>query len=503
MRFSYSRVSCWENCPYSFKLRYLDKLETYPSFDPQNALYLGTALHTGIEKNYEAARESYVSHYPIIDDLQIHELIKLEHLIPKAKAAIPTGIYELEVSTDDFVGFIDLLVPTSEGHFDLYDFKYSNNVDHYLESGQLHVYKYFYEMTHPGHTIDNLYFVFVPKTMIRQKKTEDLYQFRQRLLATLDNMEVRVERVEYNFLKVMEYLTSVESIQFASEYPKCPSRLCDWCAYRDYCENGDTLELITKENNDMQLPKNERRDIATINKKTIWIYGAPFSGKTYLSNKFPDPLMLNTDGNIKFVDAPYISIKDEVTSRGRLEPLRKFAWVVFKETLEELEKKENTFKTIVVDLLEDLYEACRTYMLSKEKLNVDHESEAGYGKGYDIVRKEFLDVIKRLTNLDYENIILISHEDSSQSFVSRGGASVTTFRPNIQQKIASKIAGMVDMVARVVAKDDRNGNTTRTISFKADEHIFGGGRLNVKGEEIPLDYDSLMGVYNNANKNNK
>lgn len=503
MSFSYSRVSCYNTCPYQFKLRYLDGLKTYPSVDPANALYLGTALHTGIEKDYAAARENYISNFQIIDDLQINELIKLEHLILKAKALLPSGEYELEVKDDEFVGFMDLLVKTSEGHYDLYDFKYSNNVDRYLESGQLHVYKHFYEKTHPGHTIDNLYFVFVPKTMIRQKKTEDLYQFRQRLLATLSSMEVRIEKVEFNFLKVMEYLTSVESIKFAREYPKCPSRLCDWCEFQGYCEKGETTNIITRKDDNMQLPKNERRDIAKINKKTIWIYGAPFSGKTYLSNKFPDPLMLNTDGNIKFVDAPYISIKDEVTSRGRLEPQRKFAWVVFKEALEELEKKENDFKTIVVDLLEDLYEACRTYMLSKDKLNVDHESEAGYGKGYDIVRKEFLDVIKRLTNLDYENIILISHEDSSQNFVSRGGASVTTFRPNIQSKIASKIAGMVDMVARVIARDDRSGVTTRTISFKADEHIFGGGRLNVKGEEIPLEFDKLMGVYENANKNNK
>lgn len=497
MKFSYSRVSTFNTCPFQFKLRYLDGLRTHPSVDPQNALYLGTALHTGIEKDTTAAIEEYVSHFPIMDDLQVNEIIKLDNLIPKAKAAIPTGVYELEVNDEEFVGFMDLLVPKGNDHFDLYDFKYSNNVDRYLESGQLHVYKHFYEKTHPGHAIDNLYFVFVPKTMIRQKKTEDLYQFRQRLLTILDSMEVRVEKVEYNFLKVMEYLASVESIKFAREYPKCPSRLCDWCEFQAYCEKNETTNI--KEDN-MELPKNERRDIAKINKKVIWIYGAPFSGKTYLSNKFPDPLMLNTDGNIKFVDAPYLSIKDVVTLTGRIAN-RKNAWTVFKEIIEELEKKQNEFKTIVVDLLEDAYEHCRTHMY--EELKIDHESDAGFGKGYDIVRKEFLDTIKRLTNLDYENIILISHEDASKSFVSRGGASVTTFRPNIQEKIASKIAGMVDMVARVVAKDDRSGVTTRTISFKSDEHVFGGGRLNVKGEEIPLDYNQLMGVYENANKNNK
>ena len=47
------------------------------------------------------------------------------------------------------------------------------------------------------------------------------------------------------------------------------------------------------------LPDNKKRDISKITKKTIWIYGSPTTGKTYFANSFPDPLMLNTDGNIK------------------------------------------------------------------------------------------------------------------------------------------------------------------------------------------------------------
>lgn len=241
----------------------------------------------------------------------------------------------------------------------------------------------------------------------------------------------------------------------------------------------------------MILPKNERRNIDNINKKVIWIYGAPFSGKTFLANKFPDPLMLNTDGNIKFVDAPALAIKNEITMSGKAKSV-KLAWDVFKEAVDELEKKQNTFKTLVIDLLEDVYEACRTYKY--KELGVEHESDAGFGKGYDIIRKEFLDMLKRLCSLDYENIILISHEDTSKSFTTRGGSAITTYRPNIQEKLASKIAGMVDIVGRVVAE----GNT-RTLSFKSSETVFGGGRLNVKGKDIPLEYDALMQVYNDAN----
>ena len=506
-KFSYSRVSCYKSCPYQYKLRYIDKLETIPNTDANNALYLGTAMHTGIEKTVKDALVQYFSNYPVIDDLQVNEAMKLEHLIPLAKAAIPHGRYETKVEDDEFIGFMDLLVPKKrKNHFDIYDFKYvsgdigyelvyrmdsvdntndyyeyvpTRKLQQYHESAQLHVYKHFYEKTCPGHKIDKLYYVFIPKTMIRQKKTEDLYQFRKRLQSELDKMEIMVEEVEYDFQKVREYLDAVAEIKAATQFPKNCTKLCAWCEYEQYCKKGDTT---------MILPKNERRALGANTKKVIWLYGAPFSGKTYLTDKFPDPLMLNTDGNIRNVTAAYLPIKDVVTTTGNVTK-RKFAWTVFKETIEELEKKQNDFKTIVVDLLEDVYEHCRTAMY--DEMGIVHESDAGFGKGYDIIRKEFLDTVKRMCNLDYENIILISHEDSSKAITTKGGSSLTTIRPNIQEKLASKVAGMVDIVGRVIANGD-----VRKLSFKTDEYVFGGGRLaNIKGKEIQLTYDALMQVY--------
>ena len=54
-------------------------------------------------------------------------------------------------------------------------------------------------------------------------------------------------------------------------------------------------------------------------------------------------------------------------------------------------------------------------------------------------------------------------------------------------------AGMVDIVGRVI-NDDGN----RTISFKTNEVIFGGGRLELKALDIPCEYDDLVKVYENV-----
>ena len=241
----------------------------------------------------------------------------------------------------------------------------------------------------------------------------------------------------------------------------------------------------------MLLPKNERRDLNATKKKVIWVYGAPFSGKTFFANAFPDPLMLNTDGNIKFVDAPYIAIRDTVTVEGRITK-RQLAWEVFTDTVLELEKKQNDFKTIVVDLLEDTYEACRVYICDRQGWK--HESDDSF-RAWDMVTSEFLNTLKRLVNMDYENIILISHEDRSRDLTRKSGDKISSIRPNLREKVANKVAGMVDLVARIVADDDE-----RVLSFKTSEVIFGGGRLNVRNKEIPLSYANFCELYEEANQ---
>ena len=472
-------------------------MTTIPATEPDNPLIWGQTVHTGIEKSLEEAIREYCFSFPIITDEHINEIIKFETVIPLARAAIPPGgKFEVEIKDDDFHGFIDYLVPARTEQrlngenqeipdvFDLYDFKYSNNVSGYKQSGQLHEYKYFFERNNPGKKIRNMFFVFIPKVTIRQKKTETLLEFRERLKEALSGVEVKIVQIGFNPERVIEFLFGIKAVNEETEFPQEKSYLCRYCEFQEYCEKGNDYMI--------KLPENKRRNIEAVEKRVLWIYGVPFCGKTTFANNFPDPLMLNTDGNIKFVDAPYIRIKDEVRVEGR-QTKRTLAWDVFKDTISELEKKENTFRTIVVDLLEDLYEHCRLYMY--QQMGITHESDDSF-RAWDKVRGEFLNTLKRLMNLDYENIILISHEDTSKDITRKGGDKITAIKPNLQEKVANKVAGMVDVVARIVADGE-----TRTFSFKSNEVIFGGGRLRVNAKDIPLDVKALFAVYDEANKN--
>ena len=134
-------------------MRYIDRLKTIPPDNPDNALILGTALHTGIEKSVEESITEYYMSYPIITDEHINEAIKLEYLIPMAQEIRPPGgEFEVKIEDEHFLGYIDYLVPARGFHdsvipnvYDIYDFKYTNNANNYKNSAQLHLYKYFFE----------------------------------------------------------------------------------------------------------------------------------------------------------------------------------------------------------------------------------------------------------------------------------------------------------------------------------------------------------------------
>lgn len=195
-------------------MRYIYGITTIPPAEPDNALIMGQTVHTGIEKSLEEAIKEYSFSYPIITDEHINEIIKFETVIPLARAAIPPGgAFEVEIADSDFHGFIDYLVPVGDGYFDLYDFKYSNNVSGYKQSNQLHLYKYFWERNNPGKKIRNMYFLFIPKVSIRQKKTETLLDFRQRLKEELAGAEVKTVQIGFNPEKVIEFLFGIKAIK--------------------------------------------------------------------------------------------------------------------------------------------------------------------------------------------------------------------------------------------------------------------------------------------------
>lgn len=472
---SHSRINCFEHCPYQYKLRYIDKLKVIEAYEANNALVIGNTLHQALETILGDAIKFYYSKFPIITDRHIEELIKLEILVPKVKLIIEDlNIYAKEflISTKEFKGIVDLIVKNEDGTVDIFDYKYSNNVNNYLDSEQLHLYKYYFEKV-TGLKVRRLGFIFVPKFNGRMKNDEDLYMFRKRLIKEVDKLEIKLVEIKYDPNKIISFQRKIIKVLETNTYEKNVTRLCDWCDYKNYCIKGVDY---------MILPKNERRERKIDTNPDLWIYADSYVGKSTFIDQFNDLLFLNTDGNTDNTTSPVIRIADEVKVEGRITK-RKFAWDVFLETISELEKKQNDFKRVCIDLVEDVYEHCRLY--TYDKLGIQHEQDAGFGKGWDMVRTEYLSAIKRLKNLGYQ-IIYISKETISEINL-KNGAKLTTIKPNINDKVANILAGTVDLTVRAYVKDEE-----RFLQLEKKENIFGGGRFDFKVNEIPLNKEEFI-----------
>lgn len=245
MKFSYSRVGCFGNCPYQYKLRYIDKLKTIPDQEPDNALYLGLALHKGIETgDVEQGIAEYMSHYNILTDQNLNWIEQLRYQIPRVIELLPEGgEHELEIKTDDFVGFIDYVYGDT-----LYDFKFSNNIDNYLKSPQLSIYKNKLKLVRPDIKIKHLKYVFVPKIQIRQKfkakPPETIVEFRQRLQEHLEASEIKIIEVDYSEDSVTQFGECCQYLKTVDEFPKNQTRLCNWCPYQQYCESDGEVDWM-------------------------------------------------------------------------------------------------------------------------------------------------------------------------------------------------------------------------------------------------------------------
>src|SRR5690625_4912453 len=98
------------------------------------------------------------------------------------------------------------------------------------------------------------------------------------------------------------------------------------------------------------LPKNERKT-AKETPRNFVIYGGTMHGKTYFADEFPNPLNLNTDGNAEMIETPSISIKHERDPKGNI---TKPASELLSEIIVELENKNHTFETVVIDVIDDI-----------------------------------------------------------------------------------------------------------------------------------------------------
>lgn len=172
------------------------------------------------------------------------------------------------------------------------------------------------------------------------------------------------------------------------------------------------------------LPANEPME-KDITPKVFFIWGQSMHGKTYLARQFPSPIILNTDGNGKKISTPHVDIYDFET---------------FIKVLNELEEGKHNFKTIVIDLVDDIKtfleeHICKTY-------GVESLADCGYGKGFSDVKTIWKRLMIKLSQLPYY-VVFISHIVQITSDIDK---NVAIDQPSLEQKYLNMTKGRTDVM---------------------------------------------------------
>jgi len=230
----------------------------------------------------------------------------------------------------------------------------------------------------------------------------------------------------------------------------------------------------------MALPKTKTPPSNNINEYTYLIYGEPKVGKTTFASNFPNAIFAATEAGHRFVEVYKQDIRN---------------WDDFKQLARDLIKEEHEFKTLVVDTVDNLYTMAAKSVCME--MGISHQSDADFGKAYDRIKQQLMDIITALTQRGM-GMVFLSHVDTREITHHRnvsdgkGGHVVAEVKTKVTDATLSGsakkvIRGLCDMIFYCYI-DDRGDRWLRT---KQTETIVAGDRSGKLPAVMSLDYKQL------------
>lgn len=244
----------------------------------------------------------------------------------------------------------------------------------------------------------------------------------------------------------------------------------------------------------MPIPKSKTTRETNYLKKIYLIYGLPKIGKTTIASQFGDDnnkvLFFATESGhkeqeiYKWYVEENVQETDLITGEVKTVTIQRDPsnWQHFKNCVMEV-TQQNDFKCLVIDTVDNLFDWCQSYVRKKE--GITHESDLGFGKGYDSLKKEFAAPINYLSQKGY-GVLFLSHakehevEENKRKFL-----KIETTLPNTAKKTIQPLADYI-----LYFHADENGN--RLVRTKATQTVTAGDRSGRLPEIIPMDSKALV-----------
>lgn len=276
--YSHSKLQTFEQCPYKYKLRYIDKIPS--PVEKSIEAHLGTSVHDALEWLYneklknntptlDETLEKYITSWEKnwSDTIQIIKktLTKEDYKNKGIKFLIDyynkhhpfeDGTVEMEkqvwinlTEEHSIIGYIDRLVYNKEkDEYEIHDYKTANSLpskEKFEEDRQL-----------------ALYSIAIKELFGKEKNVLLTWHYLNH------NIQIFSKRTDEQLERLKEHtINLIKKIEETKNFPTKISILCDWCEYKQYCKaHGNDLPKEYKEKQSQLIKEEIEKDFPVSSK---------------------------------------------------------------------------------------------------------------------------------------------------------------------------------------------------------------------------------------------
>ena len=213
-----------------------------------------------------------------------------------------------------------------------------------------------------------------------------------------------------------------------------------------------------------------------------YIYGEPKTGKTTLASQAGTALILAYERGYNALPGVY--------------PVDISSWSDTRAILRELKKPEvkAKFQSVVIDTIDIAGTLCEKYICAQN--GVDKIGDIPYGGGWNLMKKEFEDVFRSITQLGYA-VFFISH-CKDKEFKRKDGSAYNQTIPSCPNSFNDIAKNMADIYAYAEKYEEGGVAKVKLVLRSIDNSADTGSRFKYIKPEIEMSYQALCDALNEA-----
>jgi hypothetical protein len=205
----------------------------------------------------------------------------------------------------------------------------------------------------------------------------------------------------------------------------------------------------------MFLPTEKNKPKDNLIDYPIFLYGVSKIGKSTLASEIEGNLFFNATGGLEALEVYEVKIN---------------TWEDFLNAGAEFIKGEHNFKSVTLDTIDRLHKLCVNYIVTKH--GIQHPQDLDFGKGYDIVKDEFIRPLTKLALSNY-GLIMISHVREVE--IKTRTAVYTKAIPTLQTHIWELVNALAGVVLYMTTVETPDGKK-RMLRTSPSENWIAGDR---------------------------